>query len=51
MGNEPWATAIASGTVAARSMLGQDAVLDTIPYFYTDPYDTGIEYRALQCGR
>ncbi|MET1043617.1 MAG: FAD-dependent oxidoreductase [Microbacteriaceae bacterium] len=44
MRNEHWATAIASGKVAARSMLGASAVLDDIPYFYTDQYDLGMEY-------
>jgi 3-phenylpropionate/trans-cinnamate dioxygenase ferredoxin reductase subunit len=44
MRNEHWATAIAGGTVAARSMLGEPAVLDAIPYFYTDQYDLGMEY-------
>jgi 3-phenylpropionate/trans-cinnamate dioxygenase ferredoxin reductase subunit len=44
MRNEHWATAIASGKVAAASMRGKDAVLDEIPYFYTDQYDLGMEY-------
>lgn len=45
MRNEHWATAKATGRVAARSMLGQaDAVFDAIPYFYTDQYDLGMEY-------
>jgi 3-phenylpropionate/trans-cinnamate dioxygenase ferredoxin reductase component len=42
--SEHWANAIASGKVAAKSMLGQDAVLDDIPYFYTDQFDLGMEY-------
>ncbi len=42
--SEHWANAIASGKVAASSMLGGDAVLDDIPYFYTDQYDLGMEY-------
>lgn len=42
--SEHWANAIASGKVAARSMLGRDAVLDDIPYFYTDQFDLGMEY-------
>jgi 3-phenylpropionate/trans-cinnamate dioxygenase ferredoxin reductase subunit len=42
--NEHWANAIAGGTVAARSILGEDAVYDDIPYFYTDQYDLGMEY-------
>lgn len=44
MRNEHWANAVAGGKVAARSMLGEDAVLDDIPYFYTDQYDLGMEY-------
>ncbi len=44
MRNEHWANAERSGKVAARSMLGQDAVFDDIPYFYTDQYDLGMEY-------
>lgn len=42
--SEHWANAIAGGKVAAKSMLGQDAVLDDIPYFYTDQFDLGMEY-------
>lgn len=42
--NEHWANAIAGGTVAARSILGEDAVYEDIPYFYTDQYDLGMEY-------
>lgn len=42
--SEHWANAIASGKVAASAMLGGDAVLDDIPYFYTDQYDLGMEY-------
>ncbi len=44
MRNEPWANAIASGKVAARSMLDQDVAFDDIPYFYTDQFDLGMEY-------
>lgn len=42
--SEHWANAIASGKVAASTMTGGDAVLDDIPYFYTDQYDLGMEY-------
>ncbi len=42
--SEHWANAIAGGKVAARSMLGRDAELDDIPYFYTDQFDLGMEY-------
>jgi 3-phenylpropionate/trans-cinnamate dioxygenase ferredoxin reductase subunit len=41
--SEHWANALNGGPVAARSMLGQDAVHDGIPYFYTDQYDLGME--------
>lgn len=44
MRNEHWANAIAGGKVAAASMAGADAVLDDIPYFYTDQFDLGMEY-------
>lgn len=43
MRSEHWANALAAGEVAARSMLGEDAVHDAIPYFYTDQYDLGME--------
>lgn len=47
--SEHWANAIAGGKVAASSMLagdglGGDAVLDDVPYFYTDQYELGMEY-------
>jgi 3-phenylpropionate/trans-cinnamate dioxygenase ferredoxin reductase subunit len=42
--SEHWANAIAGGKVAASTMLGGDAVLDGIPYFYSDQYDLGMEY-------
>jgi NADPH-dependent 2,4-dienoyl-CoA reductase/sulfur reductase-like enzyme len=42
--SEHWANAIDSGMVAAKAMLGQTAVLDNIPYFYTDQFDLGMEY-------
>lgn len=41
--SEHWANAIAAGKVAAKTMLGQRAVLDDIPYLYTDQYDLGME--------
>ncbi len=42
--SEHWAFAIASAKVAAASMLGEGAVLDDIPYFYTDQFELGMEY-------
>ncbi len=40
---EHWANARRQGAVAARVMLGQDAVFDRLPYFFTDQYDLGME--------
>lgn len=45
--SEHWANALAGGKVAAKSMLGQDALLDDIPYFYTDQFDLGMEYSGF----
>jgi 3-phenylpropionate/trans-cinnamate dioxygenase ferredoxin reductase subunit len=41
---EHWATALNQGPVAAQGMLGQPAVFDKLPFFYSDQYDTGMEY-------
>jgi len=41
---EHWATALHTGPVAARAMLGQDVEWDHLPYFFTDQYDLGMEY-------
>ena len=41
---EHWANALNGGPVAARAMLGQDASVDFLPYFFTDQYDLGMEY-------
>ena len=41
--SEHWSNALNGGKVAAKSMLGRDAALDTIPYFYTDQYDVSME--------
>ena len=41
---EHWGTAIATGKVAASTILGGDAVHDDIPYFYTGQYDLGMEF-------
>ena len=41
---EHWANAGRHGVVAARAVQGVDAVDDTLPYFYTDQYDLGMEY-------
>jgi len=41
---EHWANALNQPQTAAKSMLGQDAAYDLVPYFYTDQYDLGMEY-------
>lgn len=41
---EHWATALNTGPVAAKAMLGQDVTYDKLPYFYTDQFDLGMEY-------
>jgi 3-phenylpropionate/trans-cinnamate dioxygenase ferredoxin reductase subunit len=41
---EHWANALNQPEVAAASMLGEPAVYDRIPYFFTDQYDLGMEY-------
>jgi len=45
---EHWSNASRGGTVAAKAMLGQPVVHDSVPYFYTDQYSAhpsiGMEY-------
>jgi 3-phenylpropionate/trans-cinnamate dioxygenase ferredoxin reductase subunit len=41
---EHWSNARNQPQTAAKAMLGQDAVYDRLPYFYTDQYDLGMEY-------
>jgi len=41
---EHWDNAINQAPVAARSMLGQSAIHDHVPYFFSDQYDVGMEY-------
>ena len=43
---EHWANARRQGALAARSLLGQDAVDERPPYFFTDQYDLGMEYNG-----
>jgi 3-phenylpropionate/trans-cinnamate dioxygenase ferredoxin reductase subunit len=43
---EHWAWAGDQGTAAGRSMLGQDVSFAKIPFFYSDQYDVGMEYRG-----
>lgn len=44
---EHWANARETGATAAKAMLGQPVAHDRMPYFYTDQYDLGMEYRGL----
>jgi 3-phenylpropionate/trans-cinnamate dioxygenase ferredoxin reductase component len=41
---EHWANALHQPVVAAKTMLGQTASHDRLPYFFTDQYDLGMEY-------
>jgi len=41
---EHWANALHQGPIAARSMLGEAASYDRLPYFFSDQYDVGMEY-------
>ena len=45
--SEHWSNALNGGKVAGRAMLGRDAVLDAVPYFYTDQYDVSMEYSGF----
>jgi len=47
---EHWSSALNQGPVAAKNMLGEQAVYDKIPYFFSDQYDVGMEYRGLATG-
>ena len=44
---EHWANALHQGPVAAQAMLGQAAVYDRVPYFFSDQYDVGMEYAGF----
>jgi 3-phenylpropionate/trans-cinnamate dioxygenase ferredoxin reductase subunit len=43
---EHWSAALNQGPLAARSMLGEAARYDKTPYFFSDQYDFGMEYRG-----
>lgn len=43
---EHWSAALNQGPAAARSMLGKESVYDRVPYFFSDQYDLGMEYRG-----
>ncbi|MDQ1373324.1 MAG: 3-phenylpropionate/trans-cinnamate dioxygenase ferredoxin reductase component, partial [Actinomycetota bacterium] len=43
---EHWANALNQGKAAAAAMLDRDVEYDRVPYFYSDQYDVGMEYRG-----
>jgi 3-phenylpropionate/trans-cinnamate dioxygenase ferredoxin reductase subunit len=43
---EHWSSALNQGPAAAWNMLGQKKPYDQIPYFFSDQYDFGMEYRG-----
>jgi 3-phenylpropionate/trans-cinnamate dioxygenase ferredoxin reductase subunit len=47
---EHWANALNQGAAAARNMLGQSALYNRLPYFFSDQYDVGMEYSGLARG-
>jgi NADPH-dependent 2,4-dienoyl-CoA reductase/sulfur reductase-like enzyme len=44
---EHWANALNGGPAVARSMLGRGVSYDTVPYFFSDQYDLGMETAGL----
>ncbi|HET6963513.1 MAG TPA: FAD-dependent oxidoreductase [Acidimicrobiales bacterium] len=44
---EHWSAAVGQGAAAARSMLGRSRAYATLPYFFSDQYDVGMEYSGL----
>jgi len=43
---EHWSAALNQGPAAARNMLGRRIPYDKTPYFFSDQYDLGMEYRG-----
>ena len=44
---EHWSAALNQGPVAAKNMLGRQTAYDKTPYFFSDQYDFGMEYRGF----
>ncbi|MGZ4275784.1 MAG: NAD(P)/FAD-dependent oxidoreductase [Solirubrobacteraceae bacterium] len=44
---EHWAAAIDQGVAAAGAILGRTEPHELLPYFFSDQYDTGLEYVGL----
>jgi 3-phenylpropionate/trans-cinnamate dioxygenase ferredoxin reductase subunit len=47
---EHWANALNQGPAAARNMLGRDEPYERVPYFFSDQYDSGMEYSGHSSG-
>ncbi len=47
---EHWGTARDHGTAVARSMLGRGTPYQALPFFFSDQYDVGLEYRGRAAG-
>jgi 3-phenylpropionate/trans-cinnamate dioxygenase ferredoxin reductase subunit len=43
---EHWANALNQGETAARNMMGSGLPYQSVPYFFSDQYDLGMEYRG-----
>ena len=41
---EHWSAALNQPAVAAATMLGREVAYDRVPYFFSDQYETGMEY-------
>ncbi|MFF5038020.1 NAD(P)/FAD-dependent oxidoreductase [Nocardia salmonicida] len=41
---EHWSAALNQGPVAAANMMGKPIPYDRVPYFFSDQYDSGMEY-------
>ncbi|MHB1536879.1 MAG: NAD(P)/FAD-dependent oxidoreductase [Acidimicrobiales bacterium] len=49
---EHWSAALNQGPVAAANMVGRTIPYDHVPYFFSDQYDMGMEYRGyVDAGR
>ncbi|MGH9291583.1 MAG: NAD(P)/FAD-dependent oxidoreductase [Acidimicrobiales bacterium] len=47
---EHWSSALNQGPVAAKNMLGHVTPYEKLPYFFSDQYDLGMEYRGYATG-
>jgi 3-phenylpropionate/trans-cinnamate dioxygenase ferredoxin reductase subunit len=43
---EHWSAAVNQGPTAAMNMLGEPTAYDKVPYFFSDQFDLGMEYRG-----